>query len=181
MNKTKVRVSPDLLDYQITMAQWVAECREEKLDYAAQVEKDLEPFTGAVDIYAPETPGLLTPPWIETVFPVFYFLEDGEVEGIINLSTSDLFGIAAISVTLWDEAGNLLEDGYAELNEGCTGCWAYPVQKSMAPVVGTTLTIRAAALDSLGGMSIAEEKLTLTEEYLREATDDLERWENENR
>ena len=99
MNKTKIRVSPDLLDYQITMAQWVAECREEKLKYAAQVEDDLEPFTGAVDLYAPETPGLLTPPWIETVFPVFYFLEDGEVEGIINLITSDLFGIAQISVT----------------------------------------------------------------------------------
>ena len=178
MNKTKVRVSPDLLDYQITTAQWVAECREEKLNYAAQVEDDLEPFTGAVDLYAPETPGLLTPPWIESVYPVFYFLEDGEVEGLINISTSDLFGIAAISVTLWDEAGNLLDSGYAELNESCIGCWAYPVQKSRAPAAGTTLTIRAMAIDLLGEMCIAEEKLALTEEYLREITDDMERWEN---
>ena len=122
MNKTKVKVSPLLLDYQITTAQWVAECREEKLNYAAQVEDDLEPFTGAVDISAPEIPGLLTPPWIETLFPVFYFLEDGEVEGIIKMSTSDLFGIEQISVTLWDEAGYLLDSGYAELNEGCIGC-----------------------------------------------------------
>ena len=57
MNKTKVKISPLLLDHQQTMAQWVAECREEKLKYAAQVEDDLEPFTGAMDIYAPETPG----------------------------------------------------------------------------------------------------------------------------
>ena len=181
MNKTKVRVSPDLLDYQITMAQWVAESREEKLTYAAQVEDDLEPFTGEVDLYAPETPGLLTPPWIETVYPVFYFLEDGEVEGLINLITSDLFGIADISVSLWDEAGHLLEMGYAELNEGCIGCWAYPVQKSMAAEVGHTLTIRAVAIDPLGGMSIAEEKLTLTEEYLRESTDQTERRMNGDR
>src|SRR5215212_7465068 len=164
MNKTKVRVSPDLLDYQITMAQWVGESREEKLKDAAQAEDDLEPFTGAIDIYAPEIPGLLTPPWIETLFPVFYFLEDGEVEGLINLITSDLFGIAEISVSLWDEAGHLLETGYAELNEGCIGCWAYPVQKSMAAAVGSTLTIRAVAIDPLGGMSIAEERLALTEE-----------------
>jgi hypothetical protein len=181
MNKTKVKVSSFLLDYQITTAQWVAECREEKLKYAAQVEDDLEPFTGAMDIYAPETPGLLTPPWIETLLPVFYFLEDGEVEGIINISTSDLFGIEQISVTLWDEAGNLLEKGYAELNEGCIGCWAYPVQKSMAPAVGTTVIVRAVAIDPLGGMSIAEEKLTLTEEYLRASTDDLEWRMNQNR
>jgi hypothetical protein len=178
MDKTKVRVSPDLLDYQITTAQWVADCREEKLTYAAQVEDDLEPFTGAVDFYSPETPGLLTPPWVETVFPVFYFLEDGEIEGLINVVTSDLFGIQKISVTIWDEAGKLLDSGYAELNEGCIGCWAYPVQKRMAPAVGTTLTIRAVASDSLGGMSIAEEKLTLTEEYLRDTTEQTERMMN---
>ena len=46
--------------------------------------------------------------------------------------------------------------------------------KSMAPALGTTLTIRAVAIDPLGGMSIAEEKLTLTEKYLRGSTDDLE-------
>ena len=102
-------------------------------------------------------------------------MEEGEVEGIINICTSDLFGIVEISLTLRDEAGNLLEKGYAELNEGCVGCWAYPVQKRMALALGTTLTIRAVAIDSLGGMSIAEEKLTLTEEYLRASTENLER------
>ena len=74
MNKTKVKVSPLLLDYQITMAQWVAESREEKLNYAAQVENDLEPFTGAMDIYTPETPGLLTPPvsYTHLTLPTIY-------------------------------------------------------------------------------------------------------------
>jgi hypothetical protein len=176
MNKTKVRISQLLLDHQATMAEWVAEAREEKLKYAAQAEDDLEPFTGAVDISAPEIPGLLTPPWVETLWPVFYFLEDGEVEGLINIVTSDLFGIQQISVTIWDEAGHLLDSGGAELNEGCVGCWAYA--PSLAPAVGTTLTIRAVAIDSLGGTSIAEEKLTLTEEYLRDTTDEMERWEN---
>src|SRR5690349_10071717 len=167
-----------LPDHDGTMGRGVS---RSKLKYAAQVEEDLEPLTGQVDIYAPETPGLLTPPWIETLLPVFFFVENGEVEGLINICTSDLFGIVEISLTLWDEAGNLLEKGYAELNEGCIGCWAYPVQKRLAPALGTTLTIRAVAIDPLGGMSIAEEKLALTEEYLRASTDNLERWMNQNR
>jgi hypothetical protein len=48
----------------------------------------------------------------------------------------------------------------------------------MAPAVGTTVIVRAVAIDPLGGMSIAEEKLTLTEKYLRGSTDELEPWEN---
>ena len=179
MNKTKVKVSPLLLDHQQTIAQWLDEARTEKLKYAAQVENDLEPFTGEMELAAPETAGLLMPPWIESLVPVFYLLEDGETEGFIHISTSDLFGIVEISLTLRDEAGNLLEKGYAELDEGCIGCWSYP--PSVAPAVGTTVIVRAVAIDPLGGMSIAEEKLTLTEEYLRGTTDAMERRMNQNR
>lgn len=176
MDKIKVWLSPLLHEYQQTTAEWRDELREEKLRYAEQVNDDVEPFTGEAELFAPETAGLLTPPWIESLLPVFYWLEDGEIEGIINICTSDLFGITAISVTLRDEAGNLLEKGYAELNDDCVGVWAYAPSVTLA--VGATVIVRAVARDALGGMSLMEEKITLTEEYLRDSTDCTERLMN---
>jgi hypothetical protein len=168
MNNTKVRVPPSLLDYWQEMAQDVNDLRDEKLRIAAQAETNLEPFTGEMYISAPEVAGLLTPPWIETLLPEFYLRDDGEIEGIIHTVTSDLFGIASVAVTIRDEAGNLLECGDAMLDENWLGLWTY--LPSLAPVAGTSVIVRAVAVDALGGMNIAEQKLELTDEYLRTST-----------
>ena len=176
MTKTKVRMSPSLLAYRQEMAQLVNDLRDNKLRIAAEVEMDLEPCTGEVDIAAPEVAGLLTPLWIETLLPEFYLRDDGEIEGIIHIVTSDLFGIALLTVTIRDEAGNLLEKGDAMLDETSLGLWIY--LPSVAPVVGTSVIVRAVAIDALGGMSIVEAKLTLTAEYLRTTRDLVERWDN---
>ena len=165
MDKIKVRLSPLLLEYQQTMAQWLDEARAEKLQIAALAERDLEPLTGEADSAAPEVSGLLTPPWIECLLPAFYRLEDGEIEGIINISTSDLFGIVSISVTLRDDAGNLLEKGEAEPDETWVGIWSYLPQ--VAHAAGSTVIVRAVAADALGGVSIAQETVTLTDDYLK--------------
>jgi hypothetical protein len=167
---------PLLIDYQQTMAQWIDEARAEKLRIADQAETNLEPCTGEMHISAPEVAGLLTPPWIEYLLPEFYLLEDGEIEGIIHINTSDVFGIVSIYVTLRDEAGNLLEEGDAMPDETWVGYWIYLPRT--APAVGTSVMVRAAAADALGGMSIARETVTLTEEYLRTSTDEMERWKN---
>jgi hypothetical protein len=90
------------------------------------------------------------------------------------MTTSDLFGIESIDVTLRDETGKLLEKGQAMRDEDWLGCWAY--LPDLVPAVGTTLIVRAVATDALGGMNILEEKLTLTEEYLQTAADLLERF-----
>jgi hypothetical protein len=174
MNNTKVRVPPSLLDYWQGMAQYVNDLRDEKLRIAARAETGLEPFTGEMDVCAPEVAGLLTPPWIETLFPEFYLGDDGEIEGIIHIVTSDLFGITSMAVTIRDEAGNLLERGEAMLDQNCLGLWTY--LPSLAPVVGTFVIVRAVAVDALGGMNIVEERLELTDEYLRTSTDGMERW-----
>jgi hypothetical protein len=168
MNNTKVRVPPSLFDYWQEMAQDVNDLRNEKLRIAARTETNLEPFTGEMYISAPEVAGLLTPPWIETLLPDFYLLDDGEIEGIIHIVTSDLFGIASMAVTIRDEAGNLLERGDAMLDENWPGLWTY--LPSLAPVVGTSVVVRAVAGDALGGMNIEEQKLELTDEYLRTST-----------
>src|SRR5690242_17990444 len=141
MDKIKVWLSPLLLDYRQMMAQWLDEARAEKLQIAALVDGDLEPFTGEMDICAPEVRGLLTPPWIECLLPAFYLLENGEIEGIINMSTSDLFGIVSISVTLRDEAGNLLEKGEAMPDETWIGIWSYLPEVTYA--AGSSMIVRA--------------------------------------
>lgn len=168
MTKTKVRVSPLLHEYWQGMAQDVNNLRAEKLRINARAEIDLQPFNHEVDASAPDVAGLLTPPWIEALLPKFYLREDGEIEGIITIVTSDLFGIASIVVSMRDEAGNIMESGDAMLDENWLGFWTY--LPSIAPGVGTSLVVRAVATDGLGGLSIAEESVTLTEEYLQEAS-----------
>ena len=157
------------------MTQLVNDLRDDKLQIAAGAERDLEPFTDQIDIPGPDKAGLLTPPRIEFLFPEYYF-HDSKIEGIIHISTSDLFGIADICVTIRDQAGNVLESGHAMRDETCVGYWAYP--PDVTPPLGTSLIVRAVATDALGGMNIAEETVTLTEEYLQTITDRLERWKN---
>ena len=175
MNKTKVRVSLSLQDYCQAMTERVNDARDEKLWITAESRTSVEPFEDQVEISTSEKGGLLTPPRIEVLMPQFY-LADGEVEGIILLITSDLFGIAYIYVTLRDEAGNLLDGGYAMPDENYLGCWAYP--PLAYPTVGSSVIVRAVAADVLGGMDIAQEELTLTNEYLAGAADLLERMHN---
>jgi hypothetical protein len=74
------------------------------------------------------------------------------------------------------QAGNVLESGHAMRDETCVGYWAYP--PDVTPPLGTSLIVRAVATDALGGTNIAEETVTLTEEYLQTITDRLERWKN---
>jgi hypothetical protein len=169
MTKTKVRISPSLLAYQQEMTQLVNDLRDDKLRIAAEVEMDLEPFTDQVDITASEKAGLLMPPQIDILMPEFYYLDDGEIEGIVHVNTSDLFGIAYIHITLTDETGNLLEKGYAIMDEDCIGLWAYLPR--IPPAVGATVCVRALIGDALGGMNTAQTHVTLTDEYLRTTRD----------
>jgi hypothetical protein len=165
-------MSRSLLAYHEETAQLVNDLRDDKLRIAAEVEMDLEPCTDQIDIPGSDKAGLLMPPWIETLLPEFYLRGDGEIEGIIHILTSDLFGIASMAVAIKDQAGNLLERGEAMRDETCLGYWVY--LPDLTPPVGTCLIIRAVAKDALGGLNIAEETVTLTEEYLEETTDQLE-------
>jgi hypothetical protein len=139
------------------MAGRVDEARDEKLLLSANILK--VPFPVRKDIPAPERAGLLTAPRIEMLDAEIY-LRDGETEGLIMINASDVFGIEYIYVTLRDDAENLLESGYAMLAE-CEGHWGYIPCEPLT--LGTSVTVRAVAVDALGGMGIAQEKVTVTD------------------
>ena len=168
MNKTKVKVSPLLLDYQSTMAQWLEEAREEKLKYAAQTEENLEPFDNQVQIPAFEQAGLFTPPQIECVTPNFYWREGGGIEGIIHVITSDVYGIVSISLNPPGSGGKSSGKRAGDAGRAVGRLLVLPPRPT--PTVGTSVIVRAVAADALGGMSIAEEELAVTEKYLRMST-----------
>jgi hypothetical protein len=156
----KVRLSPLILEYRQMMEQLVHETRDEKLRISAQAEMAIEYFPVRMELSAHAQAGLLTHPKIHLSMADIY-LRNGETEGLIQINTSDVFGIVYIHVTLRDEAGNLLESGDAMRNETCDGHWGYMPCESIP--IGTTVTIRAVALDALGGLSVAYDKFTVYE------------------
>jgi hypothetical protein len=159
MTKTKVRVSRSLLSYCQEMAHRVDEARDEKIRVSANTFK--VPFPVRKDIPAPERAGLLTAPRIEMLDAEIY-LRDGETDVLILINVSDVFGIEYIYVTLRDNAENLLESGYAMFAE-CEGHWAYIPCEPLT--IGTSVTVRAVAVDALGGLGIAQETVTITDGY----------------
>src|ERR1044071_4181969 len=111
MNKTNVLLTRSLLDYRQEMAQLVHEARDERLRIAANFDESLPPCPRRLDIHASDQAGLLFPPRIEMLWPDLFRRGD-QMDGLIQINTSDVFGIVDIHVTLWDEAGTLLESGY---------------------------------------------------------------------
>jgi hypothetical protein len=164
MNKTKVRVSPALLDYWQMMEWRVDQLRDRKLQIAARVKENLEPYDEPCDYLASDQVGLLLPPCIEYMLPMFYLTDGGAVEGIIQFITSDLFGIAHISLTVKDATGRLLESGHAWREESSLGHWVYLPE--VAPPLGSTVVVRAVIADALGGASIVEESCTVGQSNL---------------
>lgn len=155
---TKVILSPFLLRYRQGMAELVDEvCRQNaiaSMDY--QDTKDLSPVRTEV----PEVwmPGLLRPPKVELLLPDIW-LEDGHLEGIIQINTSEYFGVMDVFIALEDEQGNIIESDYAMDNPYVENHWGYVPSAPLGP--GTTVLVRAMAMDRLGGVSIQTERLTV--------------------
>ncbi len=66
MNKTKVRLTPSLLDYQQWMADLVDDAREERLRLAETYADSMDTDPSGPDIPALDKAGLLEPPRIES-------------------------------------------------------------------------------------------------------------------
>jgi len=157
---TKVRLSPLFLEYRQMMEQQVHEARNEKLRLLAQADMAIEDFPNRMELPAPAKAGLLTHPKVGFSMADIY-LRNGKTDGLILINTSDEFGIESIYVTLRDEAGNLLESGDAMRDENCEGNWGYMPCEPIP--LGTTVTVRAVAMDALGGLSVGYEKCTVYE------------------
>lgn len=78
-------------------------------------------------------------------------VRSGETKGLILINTADVFGILNIYITLRDEAGNLLEAGYA-IRTGIRGHLGYITGVELP--AGMLVSVRAVAVDPLGGAGI---------------------------
>jgi hypothetical protein len=103
-------------------------------------------------------PGLLVPPRVELLWPDIH-LQDGHLDGWIQIGTSEVYGVTNVLVVLEDDEGNIIESDYALDTDVIRNYWGY---FASAPLpVGTTVTVRAIAMDSLGGIGIKTERITV--------------------
>ena len=155
---TKVILSPSVIYYCQAMAELVDEVCEEftitGVDYV-DVE-DLRP--PREDFLEFGAPGLLLPPKIEMVLPDIC-LAEGCLDGVIDIQTSEYFGVMSVYVTLEDDQGNHIESDYAQENDLLQNHWGY-IPSSPLPS-GTTVTVRVIAMDQLGGVGIHSESVTV--------------------
>ena len=145
MNKTKVRISPSLLDYRQGMAELVRQVVKEK--FIAGV----KPSFAGEPSWIPSD--LLPPPKIE-VLNLGYFTAG--IDNIILIETSDDFGIINLFLIFKDENGNLIESGNAFDCPDEANHWVYITSVPVA--AGTSVTVQAVATDQLGGVSTRSER-----------------------
>lgn len=155
---TRVILSASVLQFRQSMAELVQQvCDEHALaGVGRQWDKELEP--DRTDVIELGMPGLLRPPKIEMVWPSLR-LKDGNLDGIIQIHTSEYFGVMNVYVILEDEEGNRIESDYALDNDDVENHWGYIASSPVSP--GTTIAVRAIAIDRLGGIAIHTEKVTV--------------------
>jgi hypothetical protein len=155
---TKLIPSPSVLLYRQAMAELVDQvCKENATtDVDCESKEDICPDpTDALELW---TPGLLRPPKIELLWPEID-LKDGHLDGLIQINTSEYFGIMNVYIILEDDKGNPIESGYALDNEVMENHWSYFPSAPVLP--GTTVVVRAIAIDGLGNIGMLSESITI--------------------
>jgi hypothetical protein len=148
MKMTKVILSKSLLEYRREMAEIVRQSVKESFIGGVKAFHSGEPFLAH--------PDLLPPPKIEIIELTTY---KGQIGDPIFLATSDDFGIWNVHMVVRDDKGNLIESGDAASFEDGSGCWDYMATASVPS--GTSVTIYAAATDSLGGVGALSQSTTV--------------------
>jgi hypothetical protein len=124
---------------------------------------DIEDFgpanTNVAELWVP---GLLRPPRIESLFLDMSW-KDGHLDGQIFISTSEYFGVMNVFVAIEDEQGNPIESDYAvDTNGEVENFWGYAPSAPLP--CGTTIVVRAIAMDALGGVGIQTERIMVKSE-----------------
>jgi hypothetical protein len=133
-------------------------CRETNAIGSPGRQKTKEFLASRTEIPELCMPGLLAHPRVEMIWPDISS-KDGHLDGLIQINTSEYYGVINVYVTLEDEQGNRLESDYALDNEVVRNHWGYFPSAPAAP--GTTILVRAIALDCLGGVGIHTERVTI--------------------
>ena len=149
---TRVLMSIFLLDYWEGMAQLVRKvCDKPIITGVDSRSRRKERFSVRKDLPALCLDGLLQPPRIEALNP-YLFPPENQVDNIIHLTTSGDYGVMQVYVTLENERGNQIESGFALKDETEADDWYYFPSVSLP--AGASATVRAIAMDPLGGIGI---------------------------
>jgi hypothetical protein len=81
------------------------------------------------------------------------------VDNIIQITASGEYGVMNVYVTLEDDRGKQIESGFAMRDEVEQDDWFYFPSASFRS--GASLTVRAIAMDPLGGIGIQDENVTV--------------------
>ena len=156
---TRVILSLSVVEYCEAMAELLREICERPaitgVDSRSR-RKDLSP--ARKDLPAFRLDGLLQPPRIEALDPCLFPAED-QVDGIIQITTSGDYGVVCVYVTLEDDRGKQIESGFALRDEVEQDEWFYFPSASLHSKA--SVTIRAIAMDPLGGVGIQDEHVTV--------------------
>ncbi len=156
---TRLIPSPFLLVYYQEMMELVHHARQKPVggggrSHARRAEP-CPPTGRPADLYMA---GVLTPPLVEALWNSIR-LRDGALDGFIQIVTADEFGVTDVHVTLLDEQGKVIESDYAIPDPCYEDYWAYLPSASVPP--GTTITVRALAMDTLGATGMRTECVTV--------------------
>ena len=151
-------MSPSLLDYRESMAELVNQVCEETTILGTD-RQSLDDFSPPrKDIPELWVPGLLMHPRVELLWPDIR-LKDGHLDGCIQISTSEVYGVTNVFIVLEDAQGNPIESDYALDAEVIQNHWGYFPSAPLPS--GTTVIVRAIAMDSLGGVGMQTKRITV--------------------
>ena len=154
---TRVILSPSMLDYCEGMAELVREVREKPTITGVNPRsRSRELFPDRKDLPALRLDGLLLPPRIEVLYPYLCPPED-QVDSIIQITVLSDYGVMNVYVTLEDDQGKQIESGFALRDEVEEDDWFYFPSASLRS--GLSVTVRAIAMDPLGGVGIQDENV----------------------
>ena len=156
---TRVILSQSMLDYRQGMAELVREvCEKPTITGVNPRSRGRELFPAQKELPAFRLEGLLHPPDIGTLDPYMFPAED-EVDGIIHITTSGDYGIVNVYVTLQDDRGKQIESGFALRDHVEEDDWFYFPSASLRS--GASVTVRAIAMDPLGGVGTRDKTVTV--------------------
>jgi hypothetical protein len=157
-NMTRVFMSLAVLEYCEGMAELVRELCERPAITGVEPRSRRELFPARKDLPAFRLDGLLKPPGVEALEP-YLFPAGDRAESIVYIATSGKYGIINVYVTLEDERGRQIESGFALRDQVEPDDWFYFPSASLRS--GATVTVRAIAMDPLGGVRSRDENVTV--------------------
>lgn len=156
---TRVYLSLSVVEYCEAMAELLREvCEKPTITGVDSRSRRKELSPARKDLPAFRLDGLLKPPRIEALDPCLFRAED-QVDGIIQITTSGDYGVMNVYVTLEDDRGKQIESGFALRDEVEEDEWFYFPSASLRSEA--SVTIRAIAMDPLGGVGIQDENVTV--------------------